>query len=126
MNPQTYVPGTCNIGPKEREKRQRMGLAGLMLTCGWTFLGYVWVFPLFLKMLVFIPAFISAIGFIQYNSGFCAWYGFREQQNTTDNILAVKVLDPKSNEADRSKAAGLTLVALIIAFLYSILVVLLF
>jgi len=76
--------------------------------------------------LVFIPAFISAIGFIQYNSGFCAWYGFREQQNTTDNILAVKVLDPKSNEADRSKAAGLTLVALIIAFLYSILVVLLF
>lgn len=126
MDPQTYVPGKCNIGHNEKEKRMRQGLAGVMLACGWTFLGYTWVFPIFLKILVMIPAFAGTLGFLQYNSSFCVYYGLSQKQNIADNDKATIVSDTAAVNADKQKSIALTMVALIVSFLYTMLVLLFF
>jgi len=126
MDPQTYIPGTCNIGHNEKEKRMRQGLAGVMLACGWTFLGFTWVFPIFLKILVIIPAFFGILGFLQYNSSFCVYYGFSQKQNIADNEKALAVSDAAAVNADKQKSIALTLIALIISFVYTLLVLLFF
>jgi len=70
-----YVPGVCNIGPAERKKRRMTGYLGTML------LIILWVTLLILgglqiyKLLLFFPAFMSALGFIQDRLHFCAGFG---------------------------------------------------
>lgn len=121
-----YIPGVCNIGIKERQDRLRMGVAGIMLASGWTFLGYVWVFPIFLKFFVFIPTFLGILGSLQYWFRFCVYHAFKEEQNIDDEAIPVLVSDDKAVDLDKQKAVFLTLISLLFSFLYTLLVFFLF
>jgi hypothetical protein len=72
-----YVPGVCNIGPAEINRRKQTGWFGL----GATILLWLafWAFrvPALWRLTVFFPAFLSAEGFLQAAFHFCAGFGMR-------------------------------------------------
>jgi len=72
---QEYIPGVCNIGPAEINKRRQSGWFGL----GATILLWVafWVFrvPAIWRLFLFFPAAMSATGFLQAALHFCAGFG---------------------------------------------------
>ena len=72
-----YIPGVCNIGPAEINARKRFGVIGLIVTVAlWIGFAYFHLSsPWFL--LLFFPAIISATGFIQGFSHFCAGFGMK-------------------------------------------------
>jgi hypothetical protein len=72
-----YVPGVCNIGAGEVRKRGTVGWIGLIATI------VIWAAFVALntaphwRLLLFVPAMISALGFLQARQHFCIKYGFR-------------------------------------------------
>jgi hypothetical protein len=72
---QEYVPGVCNIGPGEIRKRRALGWIGLVATL------VIWAAFVALKtapgwrLLLFVPAMLAALGFLQAAWRFCAMYG---------------------------------------------------
>jgi hypothetical protein len=73
---QEYVPGVCNIGPGEIRKRRALGWIGLAATILlWaTFIALKTAAPW--RLLLFVPALLAALGFLQSAWHFCAKYGF--------------------------------------------------
>jgi RecG-like helicase len=88
-----YIPGECNIGPEERRARRLAGKVG----SGFTLV--LWVVFLFThtpqiwRLLVFLPASLAAIGFLQSAFHFCAGFGLKGVFNfglevgKTENII---------------------------------------
>jgi hypothetical protein len=82
---ENYIPGVCNIGKEERKRRRQAGIIGLILT--------VLAYSLFVyfdvnkgvRFLVFFPAMLSAVGFIQSRMHFCVYFGLSEIFNF-DNV----------------------------------------
>ena len=81
MNTINYVPGVCNIGKEEINKRKRAGIVGLILTVLTYSLFVYFEVSKGVRFLTFIPAVISAIGFLQARMRFCAYYGLAEMFN---------------------------------------------
>jgi hypothetical protein len=70
-----YIPGVCNIGRSEIRLRKVMGWLGLIATIGiWITLVARGVDPRW-RLLLFIPAMLSASGFLQAAWHFCAKFG---------------------------------------------------
>jgi hypothetical protein len=72
-----YIPGMCNIGPAEIRMRKRLGWWGLLITAVvWALL--VWLqLPVAWRVMIFLPVFFSANGFLQGFMHFCAGFGIR-------------------------------------------------
>lgn len=72
----TYIPGVCNIGPAEIRLRRWTGHIGLAATV-FLFASYFIapIGPTF-RLLIFFPAAVSAIGYLQAWMHFCAQFGF--------------------------------------------------
>jgi hypothetical protein len=72
-----YIPGVCNIGPAEIRRRRQSGWIGLgLLVLLWAaFL--VFAVPAPWRLLLFLPAMVSATGFLQAAFHFCAGFGMR-------------------------------------------------
>lgn len=72
-----YVAGVCNIGPAETARRRRAGQAGAAATVGLAALltaaraGRPW------RLLLAVPAALSAAGYLQAAHRFCANFGWR-------------------------------------------------
>ena len=100
-----YIPGVCNIGEKEIEARKRIGWISLVVTLVlWAVLDYLKISP-YWKILVFIPASMSATGFIQGFSQFCAGFGLKGVFNFSDELSKTdSVAQAEFREQDRKKA----------------------
>jgi hypothetical protein len=70
-----YEPGVCNIGPAEIARRRRAGHAGLIATVA--ILGTLILidFHPLARLVVIVPASVSASGYLQARLKFCAGYG---------------------------------------------------
>jgi hypothetical protein len=112
--PQTYIPGVCNIGEAEIDARKRIGWIGLAVTIVvWILLDLLKVAP-WLKLIIFLPAAMSATGFIQGFSHFCAGFGMRGVFNFGDTLNKTDTVEQAEFRAqDKKKARAI--------FLYSIL-----
>jgi hypothetical protein len=126
MKEDVYQPGVCNIGPAEREKRKWAGIRGVLIAVGLTFLGYVWALPSLLKLLVFFPAIIGAVGLLQYYFKFCAYFGMSSIFNFHELGKKESVLDLKARELDRMQALKILGLSFLAASLYTLLTVLVF
>jgi hypothetical protein len=73
-NPE-YIPGICNIGPSEIQKRKQAGWIGLVFTIVFWLVFSILHVPSAWKLLLFFPATMSAIGFLQARMHFCAAFG---------------------------------------------------
>jgi accessory gene regulator protein AgrB len=75
--PAQYIPGVCNIGPAEIRLRKRLGWWGVLITIiVWALL--VWLqLPVTWRIIIFLPVFFSANGFLQGFMHFCAGFGMK-------------------------------------------------
>jgi hypothetical protein len=103
-----YIPGSCNIGKGEVQRRQSVAIIGLLFTIT-TAVGLLTTdASTGAKLTIFLPAMIFAIGFIQARKKFCLAYGFAgtfnfgklgkisrvasAQDRRADQITALKIL----------------------------------
>jgi len=100
----TYIPGVCNIGPAERRRRLRVGWMGVAFT---VLVGFALFFfdahPVW-YLLLFFPATMTAAGFLQYLTHFCAYFGFAALFNFQSAGEQTSVAGEEERRKDRRKA----------------------
>jgi hypothetical protein len=125
VTPGAYQAGVCNIGPAEIQRRRMAGHAGLVAAAA-LLAGLVAVdAPALWRLIVAIPAAISASGYLQARLRFCANYGWRGIFNTGAIGDDAQVVDPAARAADRRLALRIGLGSAAIGLAVAIVAVLL-
>jgi len=121
MNTNNYVPGVCNIGKEEINKRKRAGIVGLILTVLTYSLFVYFEVSKGVRFLTFIPAVISAIGFLQARMRFCAYYGLAEMFNFDSLEKSNKVDNNEFVRKDKKRARQIIYYSVLIGIVVGLL-----
>lgn len=111
-----YIPGVRNINPEEAATRRQAGNAGLFLfiiSLGvlLTITDFVWP-----RVLLVIPAFLAAIGYLQAVNLFCIAYAAIGKHNAEPGSSElIDIHNKEDHEKDLAKAKRLKLQAFAIA-----------
>ncbi len=117
---QGYQPGVCNIGPAEIQKRKEIGIGSALVASGFSFIAAVFHFPLLIKLIVFIPAIIAAVSFVQVYFHFCVAFGLSNVFNLGGVAGKTEsIIEKEARELDRRQAWKLIGIATSIAFVYT-------
>ncbi len=120
-----YVPGVCNINIAEIKSRRTAGHIGLALTL---VIGVVLIAldaNRYVRLILFIPIFIAAIGYLQARNKFCVGYGSAGMQNASEGSdVAASVEESSAKHADKSRAQKMNLQAVGIAIIVTTIIVL--
>ena len=99
-----YIPGTCNIGKGEVRRRQLVALVGLFFSIS-TLLTFNSVdAPAEIRLGIFFPLMVAAVGFVQSRSKFCLAYGFAGTFNVGKLGDIRRVASKEDRAADRKTA----------------------
>ena len=99
-----YVAGSCNIGKGEVRGRQLVALLALFFTIS-TLLTFNTVdAPVLIRLGIFFPLMVTAIGFFQSRSKFCMAYGFAGTFNFGKLGDIKRVTSKADRTADRKAA----------------------
>ena len=110
----SYVPGMCNINTAEVAYRRKAMWFGIVVSI------VVFVASLALQLtwwlgalLLFVPIYIAAIGYLQVRNKFCVSYGANGRQNADeDSDEALQVIEADALRADKAKTRHMNLQAL--------------
>lgn len=102
--PGDYQPGVCNIGPTEIRRRRMAGHIGLIAAVGLLAALVVAGAPPVTRLLILVPAAVSASGYIQARMRFCAAFGSAGIYNFGGAGDSVSVADAEARAADRRRA----------------------
>lgn len=102
-----YRPGVCNIGPAEIRRRRKTGHVGLVAAAALLALLVAIDAPSVARVLVAIPAMLSASGYLQAALRFCAGFAALGVFNFGDAGDRVEVRDADARRLDRAR--GLTI-----------------
>ena len=102
-----YVTGSCNIGKGEVRRRQTVALIGLFLIffSASTILGTEQSRSV--RLSIFLPAMIFAVGFIQARKKFCLAYGLAGTFNFGKLGSITKVQSEQDKKVDRKTAINI-------------------
>lgn len=121
----SYVPGTCNLGKAEVRRRQFVALLGLFLSAS-TAIGLIGSnASASSRFGLFVPLMVFSVGFIQSRKKFCLAYGFMGTFNLGKLGDISRVQSPEDRKADRKTALTILLQAAGLAFLLTLIFVLL-
>ncbi|MGB8216218.1 MAG: hypothetical protein WCE94_02860 [Candidatus Methanoperedens sp.] len=100
-----YIPGVCNIGKSEVNRRSQGGWFGLIVTIFlYGFLVYLGA-PRPWRLVIFIPVMMAAVGFLQARMHFCAYFGMRGVFNFSPKVGKTEIVGQTEFRAmDRRKA----------------------
>jgi hypothetical protein len=112
-----YVPGSCNIGKGEIRRRQLVALVGLFFSISTLITFSIVNAPRGARLGVFIPFFITAIGFVQARSKFCLAYGFAGTFNIGKLGDIKRVTNKEDRQADRVTALKILGKSFLLAFI---------
>jgi hypothetical protein len=121
----SYQPGVCNIGPAEIRRRRIAGHVGAVATVALFVVLAAAGVPHLLRLVVAIPAAVSATGYIQARLHFCANYGSRGVFNFGDPGSVETVADAEARAKDRRRSARIGLAGAAIGFAVGIVAALL-
>ncbi len=107
----TYIPGVCNIGPAEIKLRKLYGTIGLYVT--------VILFAVFMvvgvsspwRLFIFIPATVSATGYLQAKFHFCVGFGTRGLFNMGTSLVTPEAVE-KAEYRRKDQRKALTIAGL--------------
>ena len=124
VNTDTYIPGVCNIGPTEIRKRKQSGYIGLIVTVLlWAVLVALHA-PAALRLILFLPATMSASGFIQSYKHFCAGFGMRGVFNFGPEVGKTDTVAQKQFRAqDRKEAQQILATSVLIGIVVALVAV---
>ena len=116
-----YQPGVCNIGPAEIRRRRTSGYVGLGLAVVFLVIAFAlgWAAPW--RLLVALPVFLSAQGFLQAAFRFCVGFASRGLFNFGELGSEETIHDKEFRRKDQRKALLITLLAFVIAAVVSVL-----
>ncbi len=116
--PDEYIPGACNIGRSETRRRKQTGWIGLVATILlYALLVYTGA-PRILRLFIFIPAMMAAIGFLQARMHFCAYFGMRGVFNFSEDIGKTDTVEQAEFRAmDRRRAWQIIIYSLIVGII---------
>lgn len=117
-----YIPGMCNINPKEIAQRRMIGNIGLISTIILTALLVGFSVDALFRVIVFIPTFLAATGYLQARNKFCVGYAGAKQHHADDGAV-VTISDEAALAADKKRARTINLQALMIAIFTTVIVV---
>lgn len=117
MEENKYIPGVCNIGREEIKQRKMIGIIGLIATVITLFLLIYFNTSIGIKLFIFIPAFISSIGFLQARAHFCIYYGWASLYNFDSFGKKNKVEKDEYKKADNMKSFRIILYSLLIGLI---------
>ena len=110
-----YVSGVCNIGPAEIRARRNFGWAGLAATVVLWLIFILAHTPQVWRLFVFLPAMMSASGFLQAAFHFCAGFGARGVYNFTVEVGKVtEVTQEEFKKKDFQKSMQINLYSALI------------
>jgi hypothetical protein len=99
-----YVPGVCNIGPAEIARRRQGGHVLLAASVG-LFAGLLLIdAPAPARLLVALPAAVSASSYLQARFHFCAGFGSQGIYNFGEVGPVTQVEDPDALAKDRRRS----------------------
>ena len=125
MNPDSYIPGVCNIGKGEIRRRQLVAIVGAVLSLT-TLAGLISTNANPSSRIgIFIPLSVAAIGWVQSRKKFCLAYGFMGTFNFGKLGELSKVADKGALAADRKMALSILVQALSLAAIVTLIVYLL-
>ena len=116
-----YIPGVCNIGPEEIKKRKQSGWIGLIATAVlWAL--FIWFdIPSIWRLTLFLPAMMSATGFLQAYMHFCAYFGFASLFNFGNVGKTDSVQQAEFRAQDRRRAWQIVIYSILIGLVASLL-----
>jgi hypothetical protein len=119
--PNTYTPGVCNIGPEEIQMRMRAGWIGIIATVGiGAFLFWIQSAP-WTRLVLFLPAFVSAVGFIQARMHFCVAFASKGLFNMDKAVgVTESVEKAEFRKADQKKAVHIWTYSLVAALIVAV------
>jgi hypothetical protein len=125
MSDSTYIAGTCNIGEKEIRRRQFVAVIGAILSLV-SLIGFISTDSTrSVRVGIFLPLMIAAVGFVQSRSKFCLAYGFAGTFNFGKLGDLSRVSDPVSKAADRATALRILTKSFLLAAIATAVVVVL-
>ena len=121
----SYIPGTCNLGKSEIQRRQFVALLGLLLNASILF-GLIGAdAPTSARWGLFIPLMVFSVGFIQSRKKFCLAYGLMGTFNLGKLGDISRVQSPEDRKADRKTALLILAQSALLALTLTVLLVLL-
>lgn len=116
-----YIPGVCNIGPADIRMRRMVGYVGLTLTIALFVLFYLVPVDAAWRTIVFIPATLAAMGFLQAYLHFCAKFGMSGLFNVSDDMKHQESVDQAEyRKKDQQKAVTIIAGAVCIGALVAV------
>jgi hypothetical protein len=123
-SPDQYVPGTCNIGKDELDKRKRLLLVSVCITLVFTAVVFFRM-STFLFLLLCVSSYISILIYLEILYRFCVVFGITGNYHFSNSDSLQKTNDPVLRARDRKKTFIIGLQSLVIACIYSGLIYLL-
>ena len=122
MDNNVYSPGVCNIGRAEIRMRKLVGWAGLVITLViWAIVVFFNLNP-YLRLLLVLPASMSATGFLQGYLHFCAGFGMRGLINFGAKAGKTETVQQQEFRAkDKKRAQQIFLYSVIIGIVVALL-----
>jgi hypothetical protein len=116
-----YIPGVCNIGRTETKRRAHAGWIGLFVAIilygSLIYLGL----PRVLRLILFFPAMMAAVGFLQARMHFCAYFGMRGVFNFSDEIGKIETVEEEDFRAmDKKRAQHIIIYSVTIGIIVAI------
>ncbi len=109
-----YRPGVCNIGPGEIARRRRVGHVGLVASLLLLAILVLTGLPAWTRLLIAIPAILSASGYLQARLRFCAAFGWRGVFNFETPGHMEAIIDPEARARDLTRARQIGFASLVI------------
>jgi hypothetical protein len=116
-----YIPGVCNIGRTETKRRAQAGWIGLIVAI--ILYGSLVYFglPRVLRLILFFPAMMAAVGFLQARMHFCAYFGMRGVFNFSNEIGKIETVEEEDFRAmDKKRAHRIIIYSVIIGIIVAI------
>lgn len=104
-----YESGVCNIGPDEIAHRRTLAHIGLLVTLGFLALLLIADVPLLARFSVALPAWGTAVGYLQARRRFCAGFAAQGVFNLGEVGSTQRVQDPRARARDRRRALEIVL-----------------
>ena len=105
-----YIPGVCNIGPAEINRRRQAGWLGLGVTIVLWAAFWFFKIPAPWRLLLFFQAAMSASGFLQAAMHFCAGFGMQGVFNFSTEVGKTDTVEQAEyRRKDQRKALQISL-----------------
>ncbi len=120
-NKYDYIPGTCNIGPKEISIRKKATILVAIICVAFVILMLMFHVNKTWRLVLFFPAAAFGVTFQQWYYKFCVAFGIKGIFNFGELGKSFTVVQKEDYKKDRIKAAKMMMAAILFGLITSIL-----